>query len=230
MPAASKTLTSRAREAYASPIGQKAVMAVTGLILFGFLVGHLLGNLQVFEGAEKLDGYSKLLHATGELLWGVRGVLLLALVLHVGSAVSLERHKLAARAIPYQHPKDWRSATLGSRTMFVTGVVVLAFVVYHLLHFTFGWSAVHASYEEGHVFHNVVSAFKGPGTVLIYIVSMGALGLHLSHGLWSLLQSVGVRGPTEPRKLASTVVALVLALGFALVPIAILFGVVSEHH
>jgi succinate dehydrogenase / fumarate reductase cytochrome b subunit len=223
------SLVSRTMEAFRSPIAKKALMAVTGLVLFGFLVGHLLGNLQVFEGPKKLDDYARFLKENAALLWGTRIVLLVALGFHVKAAVLLELEKKAARAIPYQSPRSWREATLASRTMIYSGLLILVFVVYHLLHFTFGWSGVNATFEDGHVYHNVVSAFKGPATVLAYAAAMALLGLHLAHGLGSVVQTTGLGGFDGRRKHVSTAIAVVLAGGFALIPLAIFLGLITER-
>jgi succinate dehydrogenase / fumarate reductase cytochrome b subunit len=227
--AATKTVPQLVLEAYASPIGKKAVMSLTGLVLFGFLIGHLLGNLQIFESQQKFDDYAHFLHDHLGLLWGTRVVLLVSLVLHVASAASLESLKSDARVIPYQGGKNWRAASLSSRTMLVTGGLLIAFVVFHLAHFTFGWSAINTSFEEGNVYHNVVSAFRGPVIALVYVAGMAVLFFHLQHGLWSLKQSLGLRGHTESRKALSATVAALMALGFAIIPLAILAGLVTEH-
>lgn len=210
---------------YRSTIGKKIVMAVTGVILVGFVIAHMAGNLGIVGGAEKFNHYAELLRTSMPLLWTARLGLLVAVVLHVRAAVQLYALKAAARPVAYAK-KAHRAATLGSRFMIWTGYALGAFIVYHLLHFTTG--TAHPDFIEGNVFHNVTSAFKNPLVAGIYIVSMGFLYLHLSHGLFSFTQSLGLSHPRYSRlaKVLATTLAVIIAAGFAAVPIAVLTAVV----
>ena len=206
---------------YRTTIGKKIVMAVTGVILGGFVLVHMLGNLQVLGGAEMINHYAKLLRTSMELLWAARIVLLVSVVLHIRAALSLYALKAAARPVPYEK-KAHRASTLAARTMIYTGYALFAFIVYHILHFTVG--VAHPDFVEGDVFHNVTTAFKNPLVAGVYIVAMGMLWLHLSHGIYSLTQSLGLSHPryAARAKGVAAVFSLVVAAGFALVPLVIL--------
>ncbi len=212
---------------YRSTIGKKILMAVTGLLLVGFVVSHMLANLLVFQGPGKLDEYAAFLRGTGGALWVARGGLLAAAVLHVVLALQLTRLNQVSRPARYARRVP-QVSTLGSRSMRWGGVLLLAFIVYHLLHFTFG--PTHPSYpafDHATVHANVLTAFTGRwGVVAFYVVAMGALGLHLSHGVWSMLQTVGVNHPNlnQGRRRLAQALAAVVALGFAAVPIAVGLG------
>lgn len=207
-----------------STIGKKVVMGVTGLIMVGFLIGHVLGNLQVFLGPAKINGYSAFLHSLGELLWLVRGVLLVALILHIVAAVQLTLRDRAARPVGYEK-HEMSAATVASRTLRYGGVIIAAFIVLHLLHFTFGaWRP--APFVEGDVYSNMVKSFRVKWVSAVYLVAMAAVGLHLYHGTWSSFRSLGV-APASPKPLAhklSAVVAGLVWLGFTIIPIGILLG------
>ncbi len=220
---------------YRSTIGKKSIMAVTGLVLVAFVIVHMAGNLQVFLGPAKMNGYSAFLKSTGELLWLVRLGLLTALVLHVLMAWQLTRVAAAARPHDYAR-RDARASTVASRTMRWGGVLLLAFIVFHLLHFTTGTlfptasrpDAVYPAFSEHDVYGNVVSAFHNPWVVAVYVVAMLFLLLHLFHGAWSSVRTLGLSKPSpQPlhRRIA-TVVAIVVWLGFTAVPVAVLLGVV----
>src|SRR5438874_10904922 len=142
---------------YTTPIGKKVVMAITGAILFGFVLGHMAGNLQVFVGREAFDNYALMLRRIPELLWGVRILLLLSVILHIVAAVQLTAIQNKARPVGYRKKKAVES-TYAARTMMWSGPIVGAFLVYHLLHLTFG--TVHPSFEEGHVYDNVIAGFR----------------------------------------------------------------------
>ena len=213
-----------------SSIGRKVVMAVTGLILIGFVLGHLIGNLQVYlpDGREALNHYGVLLRTLlhGGALWVVRSVLLVAVSLHIWSAASLTLESRRARPEPYRERK-WKEATYASRTMRWGGVIILLFVIYHLLHFTTG--TVHPDFVEGDVYHNFVAGFRSVPASLFYIVAMIALALHLRHGVWSMCQTLGV---SHPRYIAlahaaAWLIALVVLLGNVSFPIAVLTGFVK---
>jgi succinate dehydrogenase / fumarate reductase cytochrome b subunit len=204
------------------------VMAVTGIILFAFVIGHLLGNLQVFEGPAKLNAYGAFLHSIGEFLWPVRIILLIAVTLHIVATVQLALRKKRARPIEYSVKKAIASS-YASRTMYWSGPIVLAFIIFHLLHLTAGYIHPGAAYIEGDVYHNVVSGFQVWWVSLSYIVAISLLGLHLRHGLWSMFQTLGIHQPqyTVRFKKAAMVIALLITLGYISIPISVLLGLVK---
>ena len=207
-------------------VGKKIVMAVTGVILAGFLVGHMAGNLQIFAGAATINRYGALLHASDELLWGVRLVLIAALILHIRAALQLYARKAAARPVAYAKKAN-RGSTAASRFMIYSGYALGAFIVYHILHFTVG--IAHPDFIRGDVFHNVTVAFRDWRVAGVYVVAMAFLSMHLSHGLFSLTQSLGLENPRHAAraKRAAQALAVILAAGFAAVPIFVLAGVVK---
>jgi succinate dehydrogenase / fumarate reductase cytochrome b subunit len=207
-------------------VGRKAVMAVTGLVLFGYVLVHMAGNLQAFEGAAALDRYARQLHELPVLLWTVRAILLVAVVLHAVAGVDLWADHRRARPEEY---RDWRpsGSTPASRTMIVSGVLILGFVVYHLLDLTFG--VTNPDFRAGEVFHNVVASFGRATAIAFYLAALVGLGFHLWHGLYSASQSLGVGGRIlSPgiRRVAAAL-ATIVTVGFAAVPLAVLFGLVG---
>jgi succinate dehydrogenase / fumarate reductase cytochrome b subunit len=218
----------RAPGFWASTVGKKIVMAVTGAILFLFVIGHLLGNLQVFEGPAKLNAYGAFLHSIGEVLWPVRIVLLLAVALHIIATVQLALRKKRARPIGYSR-KQAIASSYASRTMYWSGPIVLAFIIFHLLHLTAGYVHPGAAYIEGDVYHNVVSGFQVWWVSLSYVVAICLLGLHLRHGLWSMFQTVGIHQPQHTARLkkAAMVIAVLIVLGYISIPISVLLGLVK---
>ena len=210
---------------YDSTIGKKAVMAITGLILSGFLVLHMLGNLQVFLGREVMNHYAETLHANQGLLWAARSILLLSVVLHTWAAVQLTALKAAARPVGYVKGGNVQ-ATTGSRTMMLSGPVIGLFVVGHLLHLTTG--TIHPQFVELHAYENLVTGFTNPIASGLYIVAMILVGFHLSHGIWSMFQSVGFSHPryTPLIKKFAAVFSWILIAGFIAVPISVLAGIV----
>ncbi len=209
--------------------GKKAVMAVTGAILFGFVIGHLAGNLQIFEGREKINAYGRFLHSISELLWPVRIVLLVSVALHITATVQLALLKKRARPVGYSR-KQAISSSYASRTMYWSGPIVLAFIVFHLMQFTLGYIHPNAVYIQDDIFHNVVSGFRVWWVSAWYILAMCLLGMHLRHGIWSMFQSLGLNHPrhTPILKSAALFIALAIVLGFISIPISILIGVVHE--
>ncbi|HEY7215647.1 MAG TPA: succinate dehydrogenase cytochrome b subunit, partial [Thermoanaerobaculia bacterium] len=226
---------------YRSAVGKKAVMAVSGIILFGFVVIHMIGNLKIFEagqfdvyrdGAYKpmryLDAYGYFLRHVGEpfvpaytLLWIFRIVLLVAVVLHIWAAWQVTRMSQAARPREYASRSKIHT-TYASRTMRWGGVIILLFVIYHLLHFTTG--TVHPDFQEGNVYHNVVTGFSVWYVSLFYIVAQVALGFHLYHGLWSMFQSLGWNHPrfNRWRNGFAHAFAWIVTLGNISFPLAVL--------
>jgi len=210
-----------------SSIGQKVVMAVSGLVLYAFVIGHMIGNLQIFLGREAIDHYSVFLHefVHGQGLWIARAGLLLAVVLHVWMAVLLTLSNWSARPVGY---REWqaRESTYASRTMIWSGPLLALFILYHLAHLTLGIAG--QGFREGAVFDNLVLGFSNPFVSAFYVLAMLALGLHMYHGFWSLLQSLGLSHPrwNPLRRTASTLLALVVVAGNVSIPVAVLTGVV----
>jgi len=219
---------SRAVSFWHSTTGKKVVMAVTGAILFVFVVGHMLGNLQIFEGPDKLNAYGHFLHSVGELLWPVRIILLTAVGLHITATVQLAIRNKKARPVGYSR-REAINSSYASRTMYWSGPIVLAFVIFHLLHLTAGVIEPGAPYIEGDVYHNVVSGFQVWWVSAWYIFAICLLGLHLRHGVWSMFQSVGVNHPryTPLLKSAAIWIAVIIVLGYISIPISILLGLVK---
>jgi succinate dehydrogenase cytochrome b subunit len=210
---------------YDSSIGKKAVMAVTGLVLFGFLILHMLGNLQVFLGREVMNHYAETLHGNPGLLWVARIILLVSVVLHTWAAIQLTAVKAAARPVAYVKQGNVQGST-GSRTMMLSGPVIALFVIGHLLHFTTG--TIHPQFVELHAYENVITGFANPIAAGLYIVAMILVGFHLSHGIWSMFQSIGFSHPryTPLIKKFAGVFSWILIAGFISVPIAVLAGIV----
>lgn len=209
-----------------SAIGKKAIMAGTGIVLFAFVLAHMVGNLQAFEGTEALDAYAELLRFSPGLLWTIRIVLLLAAVVHAVAGIQLWVARRDARPVEY---RDYRptGSTVASRTMIWSGFLVLGFVVYHLLDLTIG--VANPDFREGEVFHNLVTSLGRTLAALFYVVAVAGLGVHLWHGLWSMFQSLGVSNRAYTRSLQAFAVtfAVILAVGFAAIPIAVLLGVIG---
>lgn len=211
-----------------SSIGKKVIMAVTGLVLFGFVIGHMIGNLQVFLGSKVLNDYSVFLHgfAHGAGIWVARAVLLASVLLHIWSAYSLTAANRAARPVGYREWKA-RESTYASRTMRWSGVLIAAFVVYHLLHFTTG--TLHPDFIPGDVYHNVVVGLRQVPAAIFYMIAMVALGFHLYHGAWSMLQTLGLNHPRWNRLRFAVCVSLAVAvvIGNLSFPATILAGMLS---
>jgi len=214
-----------------SSLGLKIVMALTGLILLGFVIGHMIGNLQVYMGAEALNAYGAFLRRVGHggALWAARAVLLVSVILHIWSAWRLTLMNNAARPVGYREVER-RQSTYASRTMRWSGVILLLFIVYHLMHFTFGVRGVHPDFVPGDVFHNFVVGFSNPWVSGFYILAMLALGLHLYHGAWSFLQTLGLSHPryNHLRHALATFVTVVVVAGNISFPVAVLTGFVHE--
>jgi succinate dehydrogenase / fumarate reductase cytochrome b subunit len=215
-----------------STIGKKYVMAITGLIWFGYLILHLWGNLKIYAGPPFLNEYGGFLRTVGEpffgfsqLLWVARIILIPAFVLHVWSAVELTTRDRASRPQRYSIRKNLES-TIASRTMIYGGIFIFLFLIYHLLDFTFG--TVNPSYQEGNIYHNVVASFSVLPVAIFYVLAMLAVGLHLFHGVWSMFQTLGWNTARANRLIRNfaTFCALALTVGNISIPLAVLFGFV----
>jgi succinate dehydrogenase / fumarate reductase cytochrome b subunit len=211
-----------------SSIGKKVVMAVTGLALFGFVIAHMVGNLQVYLGPEVLNAYAKALRDLGPLLWVARIALLVAVALHIWAAYTLTLMNRAARPVGYRE-KEHRESTYASRTMRWSGVLLALFIVYHLMHLT--WGSAHPDFNHsGDVYHNFVVGFRPLLVTGVYVVAMLFLGLHLYHGVWSLMQTLGLSHPRYDtlRHAFAALVAVVVVVGNISMPVAVLAGWVEE--
>ena len=215
-----------------SSLGLKIVMALTGVILFGFVIGHMIGNLQVYLGPEAFNAYAASLRALGHgtLLWIARAGLLVAVLLHIWSAWRLTLINNAARAVGYREVER-RESSYASRTMRWSGVIVLLFIVYHLMHFTLGVHAVHPQFVHGDAYHNFVTGFQNPLVSGFYVLAMLALGLHLYHGAWSFMQTLGLSHPRYDhlRYAFAGLVTLLILAGNISFPVAVLTGYVHEQ-
>jgi succinate dehydrogenase / fumarate reductase cytochrome b subunit len=211
-----------------STIGKKVVMAVTGIVLVGFVIAHMTGNLQLYLGPEVMNAYGRLLHELGHgaALWIFRAVLLVAVGLHIWAATSLTLLSRAARPVGYRK-LSWTESTYASRTMRWSGPILLLFILYHLAHFTTGQA--HPQFVEGDVYGNMIVGFQSPPVVLFYVTAMLALGLHLYHGIWSMLQTLGLSHPryNSWRHALCTLVTLAVVGTNLTFPLAVFFGFVS---
>ena len=211
--------------AYSSTLGKKYTMAVTGIILFLFVVFHMLGNLQIFLGRDQLNGYSRLLRVEPLLLWAARLVLLACVTVHIVAAIQLTLRNWAARPVGYARQR-YIATDYAARTMVWSGPIIAAFVVYHLLDLTVG--SVNPSFVSADVFHNVVASFSVWYVAAFYMFAQAALGFHLYHGLFSLFQTVGASHPAYDRwrHPFATAVAVVIVVGNCSIPAAVLAGLV----
>jgi succinate dehydrogenase / fumarate reductase cytochrome b subunit len=218
-------------------IGKKFWVAVTGIVLYAFVLLHMVGNLKVFKGVDPVTGKHALdlygewlremgapMFSHGEALWITRIVLLGAVTLHLFLVISLAIQNRKARPVKYE-VTNYGCSTAAGRTMLISGSAIAVFIVYHILHLTLG--TVHSGgFVEGAVYGNVVSAFQEPGVVMIYVSAVFLLGFHLYHGVWSLFQTFGLTKPSlnDKFKALATISALIIAAGFAVVPLSVLFG------
>ena len=219
---------------YASAVGKKWVMAITGVIGMGFITMHMLGNLKIYLGAAELNHYAEGLRTFGApfvpregILWMLRSILVVALVLHVHAAFSLWSANRRARPVAYASQRDYIDANWASRTMKWTGPIILLFILMHLMDLTFGtWNK---DFIHGDVYHNVVALFTQLPKVIVYLIANIALGIHLWHGAWSLFQSMGVNNPylNALRRVFATAFALAIVAGNVSFPIAVYLGIVS---
>lgn len=220
---------------FKSSLGKKYIMAVTGFIMVLFVIGHLAGNLQVFLGAEAINRYGHFLQSNTELLWPVRVILLAVIGLHIWSAAKLSLESKAARPVGYDTYNPVGS-TYASRTMLMSGMIVLAFIIYHLLHYTVQVKYINLTGqnfvdftdpEKRHdIFKMMVVGFNNPWVSAFYIVGIALLCLHLSHGTSSMFQSIGWTNKAyrHPLDIAARVVAVIIFLGYVSIPVAILCG------
>jgi succinate dehydrogenase / fumarate reductase cytochrome b subunit len=215
---------------YATHVGKKYAMAISGMVLMLFVFVHMVGNLKLYLGASEMDAYGRWLRYVGEpalphkvLLDVVRVVLVAALAIHLHSAFTLTMVNRRARPEAYRSPRDYVAASFASRTMRWTGPIILAFIVFHLLDLT--WGTSNPGFRAGDPFRNVVARFQRWPVALAYVVANLALALHLYHGAWSLFQSMG--WVPRWRRWFACAFAVVVAVGNISFPIAVLAGVIS---
>jgi succinate dehydrogenase / fumarate reductase, cytochrome b subunit len=222
--------------AFGTTVGSKYIVALTGLALTGFVIAHMSGNLLIFRGRDALNSYALFLKERGGLLWAARGGLLAVFLLHLSVAIRLTMRNRAARPTRYAF-EDTVQATWASRTMIWSGLVILAFVVFHLTHYTFGLVAATApngtnfldlhDFEKRHdVYAMTVYGFRSVPVSIAYIIAQIFLGLHLSHGVSSTFQSMGWNAPRWWRLIRGTGLAIALAvvIGNIAMPLAVIAG------
>jgi len=211
---------------FRSSIGKKVVMAASGAILFGFVIGHMLGNLQVYLGPEAFNGYAEKLRHLPALLWTARAALLVAVTAHIASAYSLTRTSQVARPVGYRQ-RESRESTYASRTMRWGGVIIALFIVYHILDLTFG--VANPDGTDSTPYDRLVASFQNPIATIVYVVTLILLGMHLRHGVWSATQTLGQSNRRRERSvnIFATAFATLLIAGYLVVPAAVVFGLVD---
>lgn len=223
----------RVQSLYSTTIGKKIAMASTGILLVAYVVGHMLGNLKVYQGAEKLNAYAEFLRefgspvlGHGQFLWIARVVLLAAVVIHISAAVSLARRSRSARPDGYRN-QPHEEFSYASRTMRWGGTIILLFVIYHIMHLTLG--NVHADFVPGDVYHNFVVGFQSWPVSIAYMVAVVAVGFHLYHGIWSMMQTLGINHPRYNRFRRPVALAIsgAVVAGNLSFPISVLAGWVT---
>jgi succinate dehydrogenase / fumarate reductase cytochrome b subunit len=210
---------------FSSTLGKKWLMAVTGIILFGFVVGHMLGNLQIYLGQEQLDHYAELLQANKPFLWAFRSVLLFCVCVHIWAAVVIWLRNRSARPVKYKMFQP-PGLDYAARTMVWSGPIVALFIVYHILDFTVG--TANPDFIKGEVYHNVVASFSNPVIALVYMAACLLLAFHLYHGLWSLFQTFGWDHPRFGwiRRALAIFFSVLIGAGTISIPLAVLTGFV----
>jgi succinate dehydrogenase cytochrome b subunit len=218
-----------------SAVGKKWVMALSGIALLGFVLGHMVGNLKLYLGAAHLNQYAEWLRTFGEpvlprtvVLWIVRVGLIAAFALHIVAAAQLTRMNQRARPVRYQAPRDYVAANFASRTMRWTGVIIALFVIFHLMDLT--WGQANPDFVRGNVYDNVIASFERVPVAIVYIVANVALAIHIFHGAWSMFQSLGWNNPRfNPwRRSFAIAFALVIGIGNVSMPLLVVTGVVTR--
>lgn len=202
-------------------------MAVSGLILAGFVLGHLIGNLQIFLGPDQFNSYARTLRHLPELVWPVRVTLLVMVLLHIWSALQLAVVKSEARPVGYSKKRP-AGSSYAARTMYWSGPIIAAFVVYHLMQFTFGVGGT--TFHEFDAYGNVIAGFRVPAVSIFYIIAMALLCLHLRHGIWSLFQSLGFNHPRHMPVIqrAASLISLFVFFGFSSIPFAVMLHIIPR--
>ena len=219
---------------YRSSLGKKYVMALTGLVLMGYVVVHMVGNLKLYLGPTSINGYGEWLRELGEPalprtagLWMVRVLLVTAFLLHLHAALALVVRNRRARPDRYRSKRDFVAANYASRTMRWTGVIVALFVLFHLMDLT--WGTANPSFVPGDAYHNLLASFQRWPVAVVYVAANLALGLHLYHGSWSLFQSMGWNNRQFSPRLRYFAIAFagIVVIGNVSFPVAVLTGIVS---
>jgi len=221
---------------YQSSIGKKWIVALTGLVLVGFVTGHMIGNLQIFLGQEPLNKYAAFLQGLGELLWIIRGVLLACIGVHIVTTVLLTLQNAAATPQKYAVTKS-QSASIAAKTMVVSGSILVCFLIFHLLHFTTlsiypDWKNWEDAMGRHDVYSLVIVGFQNPLATGFYLLGLFLLCMHLSYGIQSFIQTLGVRTRkiAEPLSTASPYLAGLIFLGYASIPVASILGILKPLH
>ena len=218
-----------------SAVGKKWMMALSGIVLLGYVLAHMVGNLKVFFGESHLDEYAEWLRDLGEpvfprsfVLWAMRVVLAGAFVVHIVAAYQLTRMNQKARPVRYQSPRDYAAANFASRTMRWTGVIIALFVVFHLLDLT--WGSANPDFVRGEVYDNLFNSFERVPVAIAYIIAMVALCFHIFHGAWAMFNSLGINNPkyNEWKRIFAAGFALVILVGNVSMPLLIVTGAVSR--
>ncbi len=221
---------------YRTSVGKKYAMAISGIVLLGFVLSHMVGNLKMYLGAQTFDHYAEFLREMGEplfprtvLLWGVRLVLIGAFIIHFHCAYALTMQNRRARkpADGYQSPRDYIAASFASRTMRWGGIIILLFLIWHLADLTWGWA--NPDFVRGEAYANVTASLQRIPVTILYIAANIALGFHIAHGAWSIFQSLGINNPkyNAARRIFARGFAAVIVLGNISFPIAIQLGIVG---
>ncbi len=226
---------------YRSAVGKKWVMAITGIVIIGFVLAHMIGNWKIFlpdvDGIPDIDVYG---HALRELfvpfipehvaLWILRTGLIVAFLFHIHAAYSLTLMNRRARPEEYRGPRHYVAANYASRTMRWSGVIFLAFLLFHLADLTWGIQpAATDVWEQGAVYANFIATFSRAPVTIFYVIAMVALGFHLYHGAWSMFQSIGINHPrfNTARRYFAVGLAILVTVGNSIMPLAVLFGFVG---
>jgi succinate dehydrogenase / fumarate reductase, cytochrome b subunit len=207
---------------FGSTVGKKYIVAITGFLLFVFVVLHVAGNLLVFFGEARMNAYAALTRLSPGVLWGARTALLLLAVLHVVFAIQLWVRNRRER--PAYEERRWRETDPASRSMIITGLFIATFVTYHILHLTTG--TVHANFDEANVYRNVITGFQSWPVATVYVIANVLLGFHLYHGVWSTFQTLGLNHPRYNliRRAIAATFAVAVPAGFISIPVAIQAG------
>lgn len=225
---------------YSTAVGKKYVMAVSGILMVGFVIAHMIGNFKMYLGPEQYNHYSEFLKEVAYpilpknvFLWIMRAGLIVVILLHVHAAYGLTRINHKARSVKYQGPRDYQVANFASLTMRWTGIVVGLFIIWHLADLTFGWAnavGTDGEFTKADVYGNVVRSFERWPVAVFYVIANIALGIHLFHGVWSLFQSMGWNNPKfkKWRRHLAVAVATVVVVGNVSFPFAVLAGIVGN--
>lgn len=211
-----------------STVGKKAALAISGVVLFGFVIGHMAGNLQVFLGRDVFNHYAETIKGNAPLLWGTRIVLLVALVVHIATVVDLYKRSISARPTRYRVQKTIATSYAAS-AMKYSGPALFFYILFHLAHFTFPGLSLGGEFNAADAYGNFVNGFSVWWVTAIYVIANLALGLHLYHGSFSFLQSIGLEHQRYDRGVrgASRAFAFLVTAGNVVMPLAVLFGLVQ---